>query len=95
MKKVEEKMKQKEITPTKAIVAMIPLIASFALLVHLKMRQAGISAGEGGEMLAPPIETSSMVTAVVIFMLGYLLFMTVMFYENIREGVTHLIEKHK
>ena len=69
------------------ILYIIPWLLAVAWLIYLKSNSG---AGEG---LLSPIDTAPLLTALVIFIAGYMLFLAFMFSSDIKEAFLSLSKK--
>ena len=69
----------------KFLIYLIPWILAVVWLIYL------LSAPKGNELLSPP-ETPALIMALVVFILGYMLFLLMMFASDIKEAF--LKKKH-
>jgi len=69
---------------TKIVLAM-PLVLSFGWIAYLNMQIRNPVIGEEGALFAPPIDNTALMTVLVLFSVGYLCFLLMMFSEDIRE----------
>lgn len=97
--KKKAKMQRKRIEPVttfpkravKAIFLVMPAVISFAWLTYLKLTNKTIILSKSGAMmLAPPRDSQQLALGLVIFTVGYLLFLFVLFFSNIKEAFDEL-----
>ncbi len=69
----------------KKMVLFLPILLSLSWIFYLQYAQNSyIKYGYSGEFLAPP-NIMPLMTALIIFTIGYILFLLLMFSENIEE----------
>ncbi|MFH2028689.1 MAG: hypothetical protein ABIJ08_06100 [Nanoarchaeota archaeon] len=89
MKLKFEPEKREPKTLTKIILAL-PAILSASWIAFMGLQNKVIPVEEG-VYLSPPMETNMLVTALSIFTIGYVVFLLLMFSEDIKE----FIVKHR
>jgi len=66
------------------ILFAIPLILAIAWIVYIKATEDAIGAGLGSFL--SPIDNTPIVVSLTLFILGYLFFLGIIFYSNIKEA---------
>jgi len=72
-------------------VPLLLSIVSFIVIKMQEMRQAKLAAA--GELLGPPLNYSPIAIALIAFIGAYLLFLVLMFYDNIHDVILKLQQK--
>ena len=76
-----------KIGPGKKLVLFLPLLLSLSWIIYFGYtQQTYVKYGYGGELLAPSGITPLMI-ALIIFTMGYILFLFLMFSENIQDFI--------
>ena len=74
-----------KLSPAKKIILSLPAVLSLSWVFYLgSTQQTFIRYGAGGELLAPT-STTPLMLALILFTIGYILFLLLMFSENIKE----------
>lgn len=82
-------MKRKKHTKIKIFILFLPIIISFVWLIYLELALTSIPLGT---MLSPS-EIEPLIISLIIFIIGYLLFLSLMFFEEIKKFLSKL-KKH-
>lgn len=84
------KMKKIKFTPEKRepriitkVLLILPALLSASWLVYIKLK--GNIIGEDGVMLSPPVDSGMLIAVLGIFTAGYVVFLLLMFSEEIKE----------
>lgn len=83
----DEMPRKKKISFT--IMLILPLILAIAWIIYIKATEDVIGAGMGSFL--SPIDNTPIIVSLTLFVLGYLFFLGVMFYSNIKEMVNKKI----
>ena len=85
MKKIKFKPERREPRIITKIILVLPALLSMGWLLYLKLWGGKtIIIGEGVS-LSPPVNTNMLIAALSIFTVGYVIFLLMMFSEEIRE----------
>lgn len=77
----------------KAIFLILPALISFSWLTYLKLTNKSIIISQAGIMLGPPIDSKKLALVLLIFTIGYLMFLLVLFYSNIKQAFEELMTR--
>jgi hypothetical protein len=77
-----ESMKKKI---TKIIALLMPLILAIIWLLYVVIANRTVLLGERGMQLAPVRDTAPLVIGLSVFILGYVVFVVMMFSEDLKE----------
>ena len=98
-KKIRIRKKRIEIISTlprriiKAIFLIMPAVISFVWLTYLKLTDKTIVISKAGLMLAPYRDSQQLALGLLIFTIGYLIFLFVLFFSNIKEAFEEFIAR--
>jgi len=77
----------------KSLFLVMPALVSFVWLTYLKLTNKTIIISQSGIMLAPPKDTQQLALGLLIFTIGYLIFLFVLFFSNIKESFEELFAR--
>ena len=67
----------------KVIALLMPLVIAIIWLIIIVSSNRTILLGDGGAQLAPISDTEPLIIGLSVFVVGYMLFMVMMFYDDI------------
>ena len=83
----EEMSQKKKISFT--IMLILPLVLAIAWIIYIKATEDIVGAGMGSFL--SPIDNTPVIVSLTLFVLGYLFFLGIMFYSNIKEMISKKI----
>lgn len=73
------------------ILLAIPVVLAIVWLSYIKATEDAVGAGIGNFL--SPIDNTPIVVSLTLFILGYLFFLGIIFYSNIKEAVKNKLER--
>jgi len=78
------------------ILLSLPLLISVGTIISIKISSLAPVVGIKGIQLSPVMNSSSLIRGLTIFSLGYIVFIVLLFYGNIKHFILeHIKQKHK
>ncbi len=71
------------------IMLILPLVLAIAWIIYIKATEDIVGAGMGSFL--SPIDNTPVIVSLTLFVLGYLFFLGIMFYSNIKEMISKKI----
>lgn len=99
--KKRKKIPKKKIQPVsvlpkrivKVTFLVLPAVLSFAGLSFLKISNRTLVLSQRGILLGPPKDSQQLAFGLFVFTIGYLLFLFVLFFSNIKQAFEELISR--
>jgi len=85
MKKIKFQPERKEPRILTKVILVLPAILSLGAIGYIKFSQARTPTIGDGTFLSPPVDSGMLILALSVFTLGYVLFLLLMFSEEIKE----------
>ena len=87
MKKKAVDQYPKSIIIISRILAAVPVLISVVWLIYVIATKKSVALGQAGLMLAPMRETTPLIAGLVIFTVGYIMFLHIVFGEQIKRWI--------
>ena len=85
MKKINFKPEKREPRIISKAILILPAILSLGWIGYISYRSKNPLISEGGILLSPPVDTNMLMVALSIFTVGYVVFLLMMFSEDIKD----------
>jgi len=72
-------------TAIRNFILTIPAMISLGLIAYIKLQQR---TALGSLMLSPPRDSGPLIASLIIFTVGYLLFLFMIFFEDIKNSIS-------